>query len=238
MRSSPTGSRFQQRQRAGESLRSPAACSTPPTPRRGSSTTAPYAEREARRPEKSRRSAVPRRAASRRRPSRADARHATASITWTTTVGRQPATPDSPAPYAATVYVGRDDGYGFRDVPWISEYKVWSATRKTRISFQDSRRSFCREETFRLNNSEWLQESVSSLYLQGLPRSLRRHQTSAAWRYTCMQSSLKESTHMSLKKPALDPHVAPSRAPVRISRALSFAGSAAREARARRSTGT
>jgi len=90
------------------------------------------------------------------------------SINWTYNgPDGNPATPDSPAPYAATTYVGQDDGYGFRNVPWISEYKVWSAYQQNPNLFGQTPAQVVAAETFRLNNSEWLQESVSSLYLQG-----------------------------------------------------------------------
>jgi len=90
------------------------------------------------------------------------------SINWTYNgPDGNSATPDSPAPYAATTYVGQDDGYGFRNVPWISEYKVWSAYQQNPNLFGQTPAQVVAAETFRLNNSEWLQEAVSSLYLQG-----------------------------------------------------------------------
>jgi iron complex outermembrane receptor protein len=90
------------------------------------------------------------------------------SINWTYNgPDGNPATPDSPAPYQMTTYVGQDDGYGFKNIPWISEYKVWSAYQANPNLFGQTPAQVVAAETFRINNSEWLQESVSALYLQG-----------------------------------------------------------------------
>lgn len=77
------------------------------------------------------------------------------------------ATAESPAPYRMTTYVGQDDGFGFVNVPWISEYKLWQAYQANPNLFSITPAQAVTAEIFRLNNSERLKEAVSALYLQG-----------------------------------------------------------------------
>ncbi len=77
-----------------------------------------------------------------------------------------PATPDSPAPYRMKNYVGQEENFGFRNMPWVSTATVWRAFQANPALFGKSPAQVTAEELFRLNNSERLQEAVSAGYLQ------------------------------------------------------------------------
>jgi iron complex outermembrane recepter protein len=84
-----------------------------------------------------------------------------------------PATPDSPAPYAATRYVNQYDRFGFSSMPWVSSFKVWEAFQANPNLFSKTPAQVVTEETFRINNSELLKEEVNAVYLQGEAGLLR-----------------------------------------------------------------
>lgn len=73
---------------------------------------------------------------------------------------------ESPAPYV-TSNIGRDYGYGFKNVPWVSSYKVWDAFQANQKLFSKTAAQYKDEETFRINNSEYFEEGVVSFYIQG-----------------------------------------------------------------------
>jgi iron complex outermembrane recepter protein len=90
------------------------------------------------------------------------------SINWTYNgPDGNPATVDGPAPYGMTTYVNQKESFGFRDMPWISVYKVWEAYQANPNLWSKTPAQVVAEELFRVNNSERLQEGVSALYLQG-----------------------------------------------------------------------
>ncbi len=90
------------------------------------------------------------------------------SINWTYNgLDGNPTTLESPAPYRMTTYVGQDDGFGFVNVPWISERKLWEAFQANPNLFSITPAQAVTTETFRINNSERLKETVSALYVQG-----------------------------------------------------------------------
>ncbi len=72
----------------------------------------------------------------------------------------------SPAPYRFSTYVNQDEGSGFTNMPWISPYKVWEAYQANPALFTKTNAQAVAEETFRMTNSEFLQEAVSAAYLQ------------------------------------------------------------------------
>jgi iron complex outermembrane recepter protein len=77
-----------------------------------------------------------------------------------------PATPDSPAPYAMRTFVNQKENFGFRNMPWVSTVTVWRAYQENPALFGQTPAQVVAQELFRLNNSERLQESVSAGYLQ------------------------------------------------------------------------
>ena len=89
------------------------------------------------------------------------------SINWTYNgPDGNAATIDSPAPYGMTTYLNEQESFGFRNMPWVSVYKVWDAYKANPILWSKTPAQMVTEEVFRINNSEWLQEGVSALYLQ------------------------------------------------------------------------
>ncbi len=81
-----------------------------------------------------------------------------------------PATPDSPAPFQAVVYGNQDAHYGFHNLPWASPHLAWEAFQKNPALFSKTTQQIVAENTFRITNSERIQEDVSALYLQGETR--------------------------------------------------------------------
>ncbi len=79
----------------------------------------------------------------------------------------------TPTPYRDTVFVNQDNGFGFKNVPWISEYKVWEDIKANTPAWTKTAAQVVAEETFRLNNSEYLRETVSAGYVQGEARFLQ-----------------------------------------------------------------
>ena len=76
------------------------------------------------------------------------------------------ATADSPTPYRMRNYVGQEENFGFRDMPWVSTKNAWRAYQENPGLFGQTPAQAVASELFRLNNSERLQEAVSAGYLQ------------------------------------------------------------------------
>jgi TonB-dependent receptor len=77
-------------------------------------------------------------------------------------------TPESPAPYLMKSFVNQDPGYGYpRNLPWFSPRQVWSAYQANPILFSQTPAQLVTDEVGRITNSEFLEEKVSALYLQG-----------------------------------------------------------------------
>lgn len=72
----------------------------------------------------------------------------------------------TPARYATTTYVNRDDGFGFRNMPWISPAKVWDAFQANPGLFAQTAAQVVSAESARITNSERLVEAVTAGYLQ------------------------------------------------------------------------
>ncbi|MBL9189442.1 MAG: TonB-dependent receptor [Opitutaceae bacterium] len=89
------------------------------------------------------------------------------SIVWTYNgPDGNPATPDSPTPYRNVNYVNQSENFGFQNMPWVSTANVWRAFAANPALFGKTPAQLTAEELFRLNNSEWLQEIVTSGYAQ------------------------------------------------------------------------
>jgi len=89
------------------------------------------------------------------------------SITWTYNgPDGNPATPDAPTPYRMVNYVNQEENFGFRDMPWVSTFKAWSAYEKNPTLFGQTPAQQTAQEQFRLSNSEWLREAVTAGYAQ------------------------------------------------------------------------
>jgi iron complex outermembrane receptor protein len=92
------------------------------------------------------------------------------SITWTY-AGINGNT--SAAPLQSVVYRNQDNGYGYRNVPYASPHVAWRAFEQNPALFTKTPAQLVTEETYRINNSEYMQETVSALYLQAEARFLR-----------------------------------------------------------------
>lgn len=89
------------------------------------------------------------------------------SINWTYNgPDGNAATPDTPLPFAMTNYIGEKEAFGFSNMPWVSLYKAWDAFQANPALFSKTPAQLVAEETFRLNNSERLQEDVIAYYAQ------------------------------------------------------------------------
>ncbi len=76
------------------------------------------------------------------------------------------ATVDPAAPYLMQVYKNQDSYYGFRNLPWISPSRAWTAYGKNPGLFVQTRAKVVAEETSRLNGSQNIREAVSAAYVQ------------------------------------------------------------------------
>lgn len=95
-------------------------------------------------------------------------------IDWTYAgIDGNTATPETPAPYAATVYANRPAVFGFSNIPWASPHYAWQAYQADPRLFVKTPAQIVAEETFRIANSEVFDEIVNALYLQGEMRLLR-----------------------------------------------------------------
>ncbi|MBL9209842.1 MAG: TonB-dependent receptor [Opitutaceae bacterium] len=99
------------------------------------------------------------------RVQRRDVRRETLTWTYAGPDGNT-ATVDTPTPYGMTTYVNQEDLFGFRGMPWVSVHKAWAAYEQNPALWTRTPAQLVAEELFRINNSEWLEEGVSSLYLQ------------------------------------------------------------------------
>jgi iron complex outermembrane recepter protein len=70
-------------------------------------------------------------------------------------------------PYANQVYVGMDSKYGFKDINWVSPYRAYQAYLDNPLLFGQTAAQRAARESFRIDNSEYFEESVKAVYLQG-----------------------------------------------------------------------
>ncbi|MEY4938564.1 MAG: hypothetical protein RIQ93_299 [Verrucomicrobiota bacterium] len=83
-----------------------------------------------------------------------------------------PATLDTPEPFAMQVYKNQDSFYGFKNVPWISVNRAYAANQGNPKLFTQTPAQVVAEEAYRLTNSEYIQEKVTALYVQAEARLL------------------------------------------------------------------
>jgi iron complex outermembrane receptor protein len=76
------------------------------------------------------------------------------------------ATPDSPLPYRNVNYVNREEYFGFRNLPFVSNWKAWEAYQANPALWTKTPAQLVAEEQFRIINSERLEEGVESFYFQ------------------------------------------------------------------------
>lgn len=79
----------------------------------------------------------------------------------------------SAAPFQTKVYRNQDNGYGYRDVPYASPHVAWQMFQENPNLFYQTPAQLVTAEAYRINNSEYIQEKVSALYLQAEARLLR-----------------------------------------------------------------
>ena len=72
----------------------------------------------------------------------------------------------SPAPFVSPVYHGQYHYYGFRNLPHVSPIVAWSAYQADPALFTKTPAQLVTEETFRINNSQLFEETVTSYYAQ------------------------------------------------------------------------
>ncbi len=77
------------------------------------------------------------------------------------------ATNDPAAPFLMRVYRNVDSFYGFQNVPWISPRIALEAYRANPSLFVKTPAQLVAQETTRMTNSEYIEESVAAYYLQG-----------------------------------------------------------------------
>ena len=73
----------------------------------------------------------------------------------------------SAAPYLYDVYVKQETNLGFKNFPGISGIKALQAMRANPPLFTQTAAQVVSQETFRLTNSEYIEEAASALYFQG-----------------------------------------------------------------------
>jgi iron complex outermembrane recepter protein len=76
------------------------------------------------------------------------------------------ATIESAAPYVTQVYNGRDSDFGIVGVPWISPHRAWQAYQQNPALFSLTPAQIVAEESFRITNSEAVQEEVDAGFAQ------------------------------------------------------------------------
>ncbi|MBL9210519.1 MAG: TonB-dependent receptor [Opitutaceae bacterium] len=106
------------------------------------------------------------------RSQRSDTRRQNGTLTYNGPDGN-PTTSDPAEPFAMQVYRNQDSFYGFRNVPWISGDRAFSAFLRAPQLFTQTPAQVLAQETFRLTNSEYVAETVSAGYLQGETRLFR-----------------------------------------------------------------
>jgi iron complex outermembrane recepter protein len=81
-----------------------------------------------------------------------------------------PATNDPAAAYQMQVYANQDSHFGFKKVPWASADRAWNAWKATPSLFSQTTAQVVAAEVARITGSEYIQETVSALYVQGEAR--------------------------------------------------------------------
>jgi TonB-dependent receptor len=82
-------------------------------------------------------------------------------------------TPDTVAPFQMQQFRNQDDHYGFRNAPWYSSDRAWSAYQTTPSLFTQTPAQAVSAATAVINNSKRIEETVSAFYLQAEARLLK-----------------------------------------------------------------
>jgi iron complex outermembrane recepter protein len=109
------------------------------------------------------------------------------NLTWNFTPSDGDTTPTR---FAMTNYVGRDDGFGLKNMPWVSSSKAWQAFQANPSLFTQTAAQVVASENARITNSEWLNEAVTAGYAQtelGLFRNRLRVLTGVRYETTTAQ---------------------------------------------------
>ena len=69
-------------------------------------------------------------------------------------------------PYAMQVYKNQDSDFGFKNIPWLSPSRSWSAYQANPLLFMKTPAQLVAEENARLTNSQFVRETVDALFLQ------------------------------------------------------------------------
>jgi iron complex outermembrane recepter protein len=77
-----------------------------------------------------------------------------------------PNTIESAAPYVTQVYNHRNSDFGIANVPWISPHRVWQAYQENPALLSQTPAQVVAEESFRISNSEAVQEEVDAGFFQ------------------------------------------------------------------------
>jgi iron complex outermembrane receptor protein len=76
------------------------------------------------------------------------------------------ATIETLAPYTMQVYKNQDAYFGFKNIPWVSTSRAWSAWQANPALFTQTAAQVVTQENYRRTNSEYVQETVSAGYVQ------------------------------------------------------------------------
>jgi iron complex outermembrane recepter protein len=84
-----------------------------------------------------------------------------------------PNTPDSPAPYLSTIFNRKGSPFGYKNIPFVSVTRIWDAWATNPNLFTQSLAQQVAGETFRIQNSLEVDETVTGSYVQGETRLLK-----------------------------------------------------------------
>jgi TonB-dependent receptor len=101
-----------------------------------------------------------------------DQRQFVRALTWNGPDGN-PATADPIGAYRMQVYHNQTRFSGGGDTPWLSPDRLWAAWKANPVMFTQTPAQFVAEENGRIQNSLYVEETVSALYAQGEARLLR-----------------------------------------------------------------
>lgn len=106
------------------------------------------------------------------RTQKRDTRMQNASWTYNGPDGN-PATNDSPVAYQLDAPTARGDLFGFNNLPWISNTKAFKAWQSEPRLFTQTAAQEVAAETYRINNSEAFEETVTAAYFESDARLFR-----------------------------------------------------------------
>jgi iron complex outermembrane recepter protein len=84
-----------------------------------------------------------------------------------------PGTPDSPAPYLSRIFSTQGSPFGYKNIPWVSVVHMFSAWQANPNLFSQTLAQQVAAETFRIQNSLQIDETISAAYVQGEMKLLK-----------------------------------------------------------------